>query len=191
MDKKINRPAAFLDRDGVLVRDTEYVFRLEDLEILPDVPQALRLLHDQGYLLIVITNQAGVARGYFTIEDLETFHAELQKRLEDQLGFGLDGIYYCPHHPLGEVMEYAMECSCRKPGTGMIQKAAQDFAIDWERSVMIGDRASDIECGFRAGVAGIQIQSAQYEAHKTPHVFVRDLLEAAQWTLKTFAQPPL
>jgi D-glycero-D-manno-heptose 1,7-bisphosphate phosphatase len=185
MDKKIiSKPAAFLDRDGVLVRDTGYVHRIEDLEILPGVPEALKLLHDHGYLLIVISNQAGVARGYYSTEDVDRFHAEMQKRLEKQLGFALDGIYYCPHHPQGSVFEYAINCSCRKPGTALIEKAAQDFSIDWEHSIMVGDRASDIECGLKAGVLGIQIESDQYEGHGAPHVMVRDLLEAAQWTIK-------
>ncbi len=185
MDKKIiSKPAAFLDRDGVLVRDTGYVYRIEDLDILPGVPEGLKLLHDHGYLLIVISNQAGVARGYYTTEDVDRFHAEMQKCLEKQLGFALDGIYYCPHHPEGSVFEYAITCSCRKPGTALIEKAAQDFAIDWERSIMVGDRASDIECGMRAGVVGIQIDSDQYEGHGAPHVKVRDLLEAAQWTVQ-------
>jgi D-glycero-D-manno-heptose 1,7-bisphosphate phosphatase len=182
--KKLSRPAAFLDRDGVLVRDTGYVHRIEDLEILPGVPEALRLLHDQGFLLIVISNQAGVARGYYTTADVDRFHEAMQERLEKDLGFRLDAIYYCPHHPMGSVLEYSMTCSCRKPGTALLEKAGQDFSIDWDRSIMVGDRASDIECGLKAGVMGIQIESDQYEGHAGPHVQVRDLLEAAQWTLK-------
>ncbi|HYX34643.1 MAG TPA: HAD family hydrolase [Oligoflexus sp.] len=182
--KKPSQPAAFLDRDGVLVRDTGYVYRLEDLEILPGVTEGLKLLHDHGFLLIVISNQAGVARGYYTIDDVDRFHAAMQKRLEDELGFRLDGIYYCPHHPMGSVLQYAMECSCRKPGTALIEQAGRDFAIDWDRSIMVGDRASDVECGLKAGVMGIQLASDQYEGHASPHVQVRDLLEAAQWTLQ-------
>jgi D-glycero-D-manno-heptose 1,7-bisphosphate phosphatase len=185
MDKKIiSRPAAFLDRDGVLVRDHGYVYRIEDLDILPRVPEALKLLHDHGFLLIVISNQAGVARGYYSTEDVERFHEEMQERLEKQLGFRLDGIYYCPHHPQGSVFEYAINCSCRKPGVALLEKAAQDFAIDWEHSIMVGDRASDIECGLRAGVRGIQIESDQYEGHASPHMKVRDLWEAAEWAVQ-------
>lgn len=193
MDKKRSRPAAFLDRDGVIIRDTGYVYRPEDLEILPQVPEALKLLHDQDYLLIVISNQAGVAKGYFTPTDVELFHDELQKRLIERLGFGLDAIYYCPHHPMGSVLEYAIACSCRKPGTALIERASQNFSIDWSRSVMVGDRASDIECGLRAGVAGIQIESDQYEGHANPHALVGNLFEAAQWTLSKIKDhaPPL
>jgi D-glycero-D-manno-heptose 1,7-bisphosphate phosphatase len=185
METKPNsRPAAFLDRDGVLVRDTGYVYRIEDLDILPGVPQALKLLHERGFLLIVISNQAGIARGYYSTADVDRFHAELQKRLTQQLGFGLDGIYYCPHHPMGSVLEYSLNCSCRKPGTALIEKAGHDFVIDWDRSIMVGDRASDVECGLKAGLMGIQIASGGYEEHKSPHASVRDLLEAAQWTLQ-------
>lgn len=183
MDKKISRPAAFLDRDGVLVRDTGYVYKIEDLDILPGVIEGLKLLHDKGFLLIVISNQAGVARGYYTTDAVDAFHRELQNRLEAALGFRLDGIYYCPHHPMGEVLEYSMRCSCRKPGTALMEQAGNDFAIDWDRSIMVGDRDSDVECGLRAGIIGIQIISDQYEPHENPHAKVRDLREAAEWTI--------
>lgn len=193
MVNEVRKPAAFLDRDGVLIRDTGYVYRPEDLEILPGVFEALKLLHDKGFLLIVISNQAGVARGYFPIEAVHTFHKAMQDRIEEELGFRLDGIYFCPHHPMGEVMEYSMNCKCRKPGTALLEEAGQAFPIDWDRSIMVGDKDSDVECGQRAGLISLLVESDQYASEGgNPHARVRDLLEAAQWTLKHMPdQPPV
>ncbi|MCX6131082.1 MAG: HAD family hydrolase [Proteobacteria bacterium] len=181
MDRNLNKPCAFLDRDGVLVKDTGYVYKVEDLEILPGVPEALQLLHDKGYWLVVVSNQAGIARGYFQVDDVEVFHMELQKQLKARLGFGIDAFFYCPHHPEGSVAEYSISCRCRKPKPGLLEAAAQDLAIDWSRSFMVGDRASDTQCGLNAGILTVEIESEKYEGHASPHVRVRDLFQAAQW----------
>lgn len=181
--RKTRKPAAFFDRDGVIVRDSGYVHKVDDLEILPDVPQTLKSLHDLGYLLIVISNQAGIARGYFQEQDVETFHAAMQNELERAAQVRFDAIYYCPHHPSGKVPSYAIACDCRKPGIALLQKAAADFEIDWDRSFFIGDRDTDIECAIRAGIPGFQIQSDQYDKHPQPFaniLTIREVLAYAE-----------
>jgi D-glycero-D-manno-heptose 1,7-bisphosphate phosphatase len=169
------RPAAFLDRDGVLIEDTGYVFKIEDLKLLPRVSSTLKSLQDRGYLLIVISNQAGVARGYFAEEDVKTFHKELAKRVEVESGAKIDAFYYCPHHPQGQVPAYTKECDCRKPGIAMLTQAGRDFSIDWEKSFFVGDRSSDIDCAINAKIRGYQILSDQYEMHAKPTANINDL----------------
>jgi D-glycero-D-manno-heptose 1,7-bisphosphate phosphatase len=122
-----------------------------------------------------------VARGYFTSHDVDRFHEELQSQIQSELGFTLDGVYYCPHHPKGQVPEYAINCKCRKPGIALIDQAQNFFNIDLSLSAMVGDRASDIECGLNAGLKTIQIKSDQYEGHSTPDICVDNLNQAAQW----------
>jgi D-glycero-D-manno-heptose 1,7-bisphosphate phosphatase len=176
-ENRTKRPAAFLDRDGVLIRDHGYVYRPEDLEILPGVLEALRWLKERGYLLIAVTNQSGVARSYFTLEDVERFHVALQEQLRSELGFGLDGIYVCPHHPDASDFMYAIVCQCRKPSTGLLEQAAEDFEIDWTRSFLVGDKASDMECARRAGIPGIQVLTGQYEADSEPSATIQSMAE--------------
>lgn len=174
-DSLSHRPAAFLDRDGVLIFDSGYVFKADDIQILPDVPQTLKALQDRGYLLIVISNQAGVARGYFGEDDVRAFHKELAKRIEKASGAKIDAFYYCPHHPEAKVLEYRMNCECRKPGTAMIKAAQKDFAIDLDKSFFVGDRSSDIDCAINANVRGFQIHSDQYEMHVKPFANIKSL----------------
>lgn len=164
MGVKLKKPAAFLDRDGVLNRDHGYVYRPEDLEILPGVLEGLKLLKERDYWLIVISNQSGVARALFGVEDVERFHAALNQEIIRALGFGLDAFYFCPHHPQGLIRELAIECNCRKPKSGLIEKASQDFSIDWSRSFLVGDKDSDLECAAAAGIPGIRVASGQYQS---------------------------
>lgn len=168
------RPAAFLDRDGVLVEDKGYAYKIEDLKLLDHVADTLKELQDRGYLLIVISNQAGVARGYFGEDDVKAFHRELARRIEAESGAKIDAFYYCPHHPQGSVAAYARSCACRKPGIALLTQAADDFAIDWEKSFFVGDRASDIDCAINAKLRGFQIESG-YEMHPKPFANVKDL----------------
>lgn len=152
------RPVAFLDRDGVLNVDREYVHRADQLEWIAGVPEAIRLLNDSGYLVIVVTNQSGVARGYYD----ETAVVELHRHMRDHLGARgarIDAFYYCPHHPDGKISPYAMRCDCRKPGTGMFEQAARDWPIDRARSFMIGDKDIDI-----AAATAFGIRSARFDA---------------------------
>ena len=116
--------AVFLDRDGTINKEVTYLYRPEDLIILPGVPQAIKRLKDHGFRIIVVTNQAGIARGYYTVEQMHKLHQYLNDRLKKD-GAWIDRFYYCPHHPQHGIGEYKKMCRCRKPGTGMFEAARQ------------------------------------------------------------------
>lgn len=153
------RPAAFLDRDGVLNVDHGYVHRLEQLDLIPGAAEAVRLLNQAGFLTIVVTNQSGVARGYYSEDDVERFNSEVRRRL-DAAGARIDAFYYCPHHPQGIVARYAVACDCRKPKPGLLDQATRDFAIDRARSFMIGDKDDDMKAAAAFGIRGIKFDAA-------------------------------
>jgi D-glycero-D-manno-heptose 1,7-bisphosphate phosphatase len=144
--------AAFLDRDGVINLDRGYVHRVEDFQFLPGALTACRDLHTAGYRLIVVTNQAGIARGYYDEQTFQQITTWMSERFYE-VGAPLTGVYYCPHHPDGKVSRFAIECACRKPAPGMILQAAIDHQIDVSQSILVGDKASDLEAGERAGVS--------------------------------------
>lgn len=145
--------AIFLDRDGVLNRERgEYTYRVEDFEILSDVGSCLKELSDAGYLLIVVTNQSGIAKGLYSKGDVEIVHNYLKNELK-KFGVELAGVYFCPHHP-----DFG-KCLCRKPQSSMIERAMARFKIDASQSFLIGDKERDVEAGERVGVKGIQIPS--------------------------------
>jgi D-glycero-D-manno-heptose 1,7-bisphosphate phosphatase len=150
------RRAVFLDRDGTIVRDVDYLTEVGQLEILPGVPDALRLLREAGFLLLVVTNQSAIARGWLTEEALAAIHAELNRRLEAE-GARIDGFYHCPHLPDGTVPAYACECTCRKPRPGLIERAAREWQADLARSYVVGDSERDVEAGRRAGCVALRI----------------------------------
>lgn len=134
--------AIFLDRDGTINVDKNYLYRQEDFEFLPGVIEALKKLKEAGYLLIIITNQSGIARGFYTEADFQKLNAWMKQKLENA-GAGIDAVYYCPHHPNAQIEEYRIDCSCRKPKTGLFDQATKDFDIDLDVSYAIGDRLRD------------------------------------------------
>lgn len=145
--------ALFLDRDGVLnLERGDYTYSIEDFEVLPDVAEALQLAKNKGYLLIVISNQGGIAKGIFTQERVEVLHGMLIRELASS-GVHFDEIYYCTHH--NEVGK----CICRKPNSGMLEKAIARFDIDVSQSIMIGDSPRDVAVAEKAGVQGVLIES--------------------------------
>ena len=146
----------FLDRDGTINEEVNYLHRTEDLKFLPGVPEALRLLKEVGFKLVVVTNQAGVARGYYTCADVEHLHAYMNEELK-KYGAEIDAFYYCPHHPVHGIGIYKKVCQCRKPGTGMFLQAEERFRIDKAHSYMIGDKLLDVEAGVNYGVPGILV----------------------------------
>ena len=134
----MKRPAIFIDRDGTINEQMGYINHLSRFRIFPGVPEAIRLLNENNYLVIVVTNQSGVARGYFPIELVENIHEYMRVTLEKQ-GAEIDAVFFCPHYPRSRLKEYALECDCRKPKTGMIRQALDRFDIDLTQSYMIGD----------------------------------------------------
>lgn len=142
--------ALFLDRDGTLVHPRHYPSQPEELVLYDGIAPELRSLQAVGFRLVVITNQAGIARGYFTEADLQRMHDYLREQLAG-MGVYLDAIYYCPHHPEGVIPELAVRCDCRKPQPGMLLRAAHDLDIDLPASWFLGDILDDIEAGNRAG----------------------------------------
>ena len=146
----VKKPAVFFDRDGTLNRDVGYVTHLDVYELLPRAAAAVRKVNEAGWLAILITNQAGVARGYFSESMIEKVHRKLRDELGGK-GARLDAIYYCPYVPNGDVPAYALDSKMRKPYPGMILKAAEEHGVDLEKSVMLGDKYSDLEAGWRAG----------------------------------------
>lgn len=154
------RPAAFLDRDGVLNVDHGYPHRPEQLEWIAGAPEAVRLFNEAGYYVIVITNQSGVARGLFGEAAVHDFHAHMQQDLRRQ-GAHVDAFYYCPHLPEGTVKEFAIRCRCRKPAPGLLEQAARDWPIERERSLFIGDKDGDMDAAAAFGVRGIKFDAAR------------------------------
>ena len=175
------RPAAFLDRDGVLNVDHGYVHRPEQLEWVAGAPESVRLLNEAGYYVLVITNQSGVARGFFDEAAVKAFHAHMQNALAEK-GAHIDAYYYCPHHPEGTVKAFAMACTCRKPRTGMLERAAREWPIDINRSFFIGDKDHDMAAADAFKVRGIKFDS---RLHSLP-----DLVRQEIATSKSLQGPP-
>ncbi|HLI09223.1 MAG TPA: HAD family hydrolase [Ktedonobacteraceae bacterium] len=152
----MKRRAVFLDRDGTLVYPRHYPSHPKELRLYENIGPGLRRLQKAGFRLVVITNQAGIARGYFTESDLHFMHRYLSSELT-RLGVQLDAIYYCPHHPEGVIRELALRCQCRKPAPGMLLAASADLDIDLTRSWFVGDILDDVEAGHRAGCRSILV----------------------------------
>jgi D-glycero-D-manno-heptose 1,7-bisphosphate phosphatase len=176
-------PALFLDRDGTLVHPRHYPSRPEDLRLYDGLDPYLRCLQESGFRLVVVTNQSGIARGYFTQADLRQMHAHLAAQLA-RMGVRLDAIYHCPHHPDGAIPELAVRCTCRKPQPGMVLQAATDLGLDLRHSWLVGDILDDIEAGNRAGCRTILVdlgtESPPERAVRRPDFVARDTLHALQ-----------
>jgi len=143
--------ALFLDRDGVINKDTGYVYKISDFEFVSGIMPVLRGAIKKDYRIFIITNQAGIARGYYTEKDYEILTRFMLDEFHKE-DINIDAVYHCPHHPDG-INEYAVRCKCRKPDIGMIMRARQEFDdIDLAQSVLVGDKQSDIDAGKRAGI---------------------------------------
>ena len=165
------RPAAFLDRDGVLNVDHGYVHKLEQLEWIDGAQEAVRLLNTAGYYVLVITNQSGVARGFYDEAAVKAFHAHMQDSLK-AAGAHIDAFYYCPHHPEGTNPSFTVACRCRKPGIGMLEQAAREWPIDITASFLIGDRDDDMAAAAAFNIRGIKFNS---QTDSLPDVVRREL----------------
>jgi D-glycero-D-manno-heptose 1,7-bisphosphate phosphatase len=150
------RRAVFLDRDGTINVEKDYLHKIEDFEFIPGAPEAIKQLKDAGFLVIVVSNQSGVARGFFSEEDVYKLHQYLQLELR-VYGTSIDAFYFCPHHPEKGLRAYKIECDCRKGSPGMLLQAAREYDIDLQKSFMVGDKLADIEAGERAGCKSILV----------------------------------
>ncbi len=187
-----SRPAVFIDRDGTLTEEMGYVNHPSRLRLLPRSAEAVRRLNDAGVPAVVVTNQAGIARGYFTEDILHATNAALVAQL-GRAGAKLDGIYACTHHPTVGEPPYRRLCDCRKPAPGLLLRAAEELHLDLTRSVMVGDKRSDIEVAPRVGARSALVLTGygrgewEYRREHFPvmpdHV-AGDLLDAVEWALK-------
>jgi len=184
----MTRPAVFIDRDGTLSEEVGYINHPSRFRLFPFAADAIRHLNENGWLAILVTNQAGVARGYFSEEMIKTVHAQMRSELENA-GAKLDAVYYCAHHPSVGEPPYRQDCNCRKPKPGLISRAAKDFEIDLEKSWVVGDRYSDVELARNAQVKSMFVLSGygrgEWEHQKDswkerPDLVAEDLLEAVQ-----------
>lgn len=152
----ILRKAVFVDRDGTINEESGYLFRKEDCRFIPGAVEAIVQLHKAGFLVVVITNQSGIARGYYSAADLEQLHLHMAGEIA-AAGGRIDGWYYCPHHP-DYPAEYS-QCDCRKPLPGMLQRAAHELGIDLAASWMVGDKIADVSAGVAAGCQTILVKT--------------------------------
>lgn len=184
------RPAVFLDRDGTIIEEVGYLNRLERLRLFPWTIDAIRCFNAADMAVVVVTNQAGVARGYYD----EAFVRETHRLIDDRVRAGaalIDGYYYCPHHPGGSVEAYRRACDCRKPATGMLRQAAADLGLDLARSYVVGDRWGDVDLGRAAGARTVIVatgyasgREARPEGAAAADHVADNLAAAAGWIIR-------
>ncbi|MGD9160548.1 MAG: D-glycero-beta-D-manno-heptose 1,7-bisphosphate 7-phosphatase [Desulfobacteraceae bacterium] len=187
----MKRPAIFIDRDGTINEQMGYINHLSRFNILPGVPEAIKLLNENNYLVIVVTNQSGIARGYFSIELVEEIHTYMKDSLKKE-GAEIDAVFFCPHYPGSRLKEYDIKCGCRKPNTGMIRQALDKFDIDLTQSYMIGDHYTDLEFASNANIKSIMVKTG-YGLGEVDHILpalpyqpeyiADDLLDAVKWII--------
>jgi D-glycero-D-manno-heptose 1,7-bisphosphate phosphatase len=170
----MKKPAVFIDRDGTLIEEVNFLSRVEDLRFFSYTDRAVRLLKEKGFLIIVVTNQSGIGRGIFPESAMHEIHRQIQNDLTEKL----DAFYFCPHLPTGG-------CRCRKPNTGMIEAAIADFAIDLENSWVIGDKALDVELGWNAKINTALVLTGYgrkdfEKLPRKPDIVAETLIEAAE-----------
>jgi D-glycero-D-manno-heptose 1,7-bisphosphate phosphatase len=154
---EVTRGAVFLDRDGTINEEKNFIRTPEELTLIPGAARAIRKLNDRGIPTCVISNQSGVARGYLTETDLIAVHERLRDLLKREGGSHLDRIYYCPHHPTEGIVPYNVRCTCRKPGTAMLEQGSRELNIGLERSFVVGDRIVDVQVGQAVGATSILV----------------------------------
>ncbi len=184
--------AVFLDRDGTVTEEVGYLTDLDKLRLIPGAGSAIKKLNQAGLKVILVTNQSGVARGHFPESLVHEAHSRLEKMLREE-GARLDGIYYCPHHPTAGKSKYTTVCDCRKPGTGLLDRAAKDLEIDLNRSYVVGDKWSDVELAHRAGARAVLVRTGfapddpgnvRPEHVPDPEFTAHDIIEAVEWIVK-------
>ncbi|MEW5802159.1 MAG: HAD family hydrolase [bacterium] len=196
MEKEERCRAIFMDRDGTISEEVGYVNHLSRFRLLPRTAEAVKLINQSGFKAIVVTNQSGVARGYFPEGLVREIHTKMQMLLSQQ-GAHVDRIYYCPHHPDVGTANYRMNCDCRKPKIGMLKKAVRDLKVDLSQSYIIGDKHTEVVTGHRAGIKSVlvltgygigelELYGDQWE--QKPDFVAEDLLSAVKWILHQESQ---
>ncbi|KAB2946554.1 MAG: putative HAD-hydrolase [Candidatus Methanoperedens nitroreducens] len=182
------KKAVFLDRDGVLTQEPPYyAHKVDELEFIPRSPDAIRILNKNNYAVIIVSNQSGIARGYYPEEDTAIFNKAMEKKLAET-GSHIDTIYYCPHHPEAKIERYRVNCDCRKPRPGMLKRAEKELNIDLKQSFMVGDRMSDIEAGKRAECKTILVRTGYNSGQSKENEIIcdyvaNDLYNAVEYIL--------
>ncbi len=171
MEKNKHKKIIFLDRDGTIIKDKKYVHKIENLEFLPHAIEGLKKMQELGYEFIIVSNQAGVAKKYYTFQDMMNFHNKAIRRLAD-FGINILASYFCIHHP-----EITGLCQCRKPNTGMVEQAIKEFNINPKNSLFIGDKDCDIELGQKFNAITFHIDNNQYPISFIPHYSIENLME--------------
>ncbi len=188
------KPSVFLDRDGTINEQMGYINHISRFVLLPGVIQAIRRLNSLQVPVVVVTNQSGLARGYFPESLLQTVHEEMRRQLQAE-GAHVDGIYVCPHHPEARQERFRQNCTCRKPKTGLLEQAAAELKLDLSRSYMVGDRWSDLRCGAAAGTATVLVRTGYGRGEELyigpqetlqPDYVADDLLAATAWIAARF-----
>lgn len=179
-----HKKAAFIDRDGVINEERDYVHRIEDFHLLPGVVDGLALLQQAGYALVVVTNQAGIARGLYGEAEFAALTKHMLATLADA-GVTIAAVYHCPHHPTAGLAAYRRDCDCRKPRPGMLLAAAADLGLALGESVLVGDKRSDIEAGRAAGVPRCVLVTSGHALSDDERAAADSvqpgLLDAARW----------
>jgi len=184
--------AVFLDRDGTIIEDRGYLNHPDLLELIPNAAEAIASLNRAGLKTIVVSNQSGVARGFFPESLLAVLHEKMLALLSEK-DARIDAVYYCPHHPHVGEPPYRTNCDCRKPKTGMLERAANDFSLDVARSYLIGDKVSDMQTAMNAGCKALLVMTGygrgewefnRSRLEKEPDYLAADLFDAAQWIVK-------
>lgn len=174
--------AVFLDRDGVINVDKGYVHKIEDFEFYPNVFTALKKLQESGYKLFIVTNQSGIAVGYYTEEDFLKLTDFMLKEFEKQR-IKIEKVYYCPHHENGIVEKYSIKCNCRKPESGMIKQAIEEYGVDPSQSFLIGDKENDILAAHKEGIKAALVKTGQgmkYLENTTADFVGEDILDVVE-----------
>ncbi|MBK7704976.1 MAG: HAD family hydrolase [Acidobacteria bacterium] len=179
MKETKGQKTVFLDRDGTLIQEVNFLHRLEDLSFFDYTDEAVRRLKQAGFLVVIVTNQSGIGRGIYTADDMHAIH----DRIQDELSEKLDAFYFCPHLP-------DAGCACRKPQLGMIEQAATEFAIDLANSWMVGDKLLDVQLGFNAGIRTAMVKTGYGIVHgadleREPDIIAENLLEVVAFILES------
>ena len=177
--------AAFIDRDGTINNERDYVYRIDQFELIPGVIEALQLLVKEGIKIYIITNQAGIAKGYYTEEQFHSFNKFMLNYFEGE-GVKIEKVLYCPHHPDGVIPQYTLNCNCRKPNTGLIEEILELGNIQPDETVLIGDKNSDIDAGYKMGITTYLVLTGYGMEHmkNTKANFIKDdLLSAVKHAL--------